>query len=196
MNALRRLSGFIPLLALMCLLPLVVTATARAQEFTFAYRVTINGSVSDWHTFGLRAGALPGVDAFDLPEPPPPPGFPFQTCFVMSEPPVGLPNRWLSEFRPTTGDNAGGVELWHVLIASPDGGANCRLEVRDLAPVSTSFDLYLIGGTGGSEALALPAVLDFAVDGASMTRFLELHFGNPIPVEPGSWGNVKALFRR
>lgn len=182
--------------AIVCLLSLSTATAARAQLHTFGYRVTINGSTSDWHTFGLRLGALPGLDAFDLPQPPPPPGFPLQTYFVMLEPPTGLPNRWLSDFRPAGESSNGGVELWQFVIESPDAGAACRLELQDLAPVSSAYDLYLIGANGASETLTLPAVVDFSVDSTTMTRFLELHYGSPIPVEHGSWGAVKALYRR
>ncbi len=182
--------------AIACLLAFCVTTPAAAQLHTFGYRVTINGSASDWHTFGVRPGALPGIDDFDLPQPPPPPGILFQTYFVMLEPLTGLPNRWLDDFRPAGESSSGGVELWQFVIESPDAGATCRLELQDLAPVSSAFDLYLIGANGAPEALALPAVVDFAVDGAVMNRFLELRYGNPIPVEHDTWGGVKALYRR
>ncbi len=183
----------LPLLA--CLLALCLAAPAAAQQHTFGYRVTINGATSDWHTFGLRLDALAGLDAYDLPQPPPPPGFPFTTYFVMLDPPAGLPNHWLGEFRPTAQGAIGNVELWQLAIESPDTGANCRLEVQDLAPVSSAYDLYLLGESG-AEAMFLPAVLDFPVTGPSMTRYLELHYGTPVPVEHDTWGNVKALYRR
>lgn len=182
--------------ALACLLSLSAAPTARAQQHTFGYRVTINGIASDWHTLGLRPGGLPGLDAFDLPQPPPPPGFPFQTYFVMLEPPSGLPNRWLNDFRPVGENSSGGSELWQFVIESPDAGAACRLELQDLAPVSSAYDLYLIGADGAPATLALPATIEFPLDGVAMTRYLELHYGSPIPVAHDSWGGVKALYRR
>lgn len=191
MNAARRL--FPVLFA--CLLSILAAAPAGAQQHTFACRVTINGIASDWHTFGLRIDAQPGIDAYDLPQPPPPPGSLFQAYLVMISQAPGLPNRWLSDFRPVDEGGAGGVELWQLAIESVDAGAACRLEVQDVTPLPSAFDLYLIGPGGGASLLSLPAVVEFPVDGAVMTRHFELQFGTAIPVEHGAWGSVKALYR-
>ena len=185
------------LVAAICLsMGTATAARAQALELGFEFRATINGSTTPWHTFGLRTGAQPGFDSFDLPEPPPPPGFPFQIYLAMFEPLPGLPNRWLSEFRPAAAGTGEEVELWQIIIESPAQGANCRLEVRNLTYVATSYDLFLIGQDGSIRGLSPPAVVDFPVSGAAMTCFFELRVGEAVAVERETWGDVKALFRR
>lgn len=181
-------------MALACLAPLGVAAPATAQEFTFEFRLTIGGASSDWHSFGLRADALNGVDAWDLPEPPAPPGATFLSYLSMFEPVAGLPNRWRHDFRPTAGLTLDRVELWQFVIAAATG-SSCRLDVRARDPIGVYYDLYFLGPGTNRTQLLLPASVMFPIDAPWMVQYFELRLDASVATGSSTWGGVKSLFR-
>ncbi|MBK7048897.1 MAG: hypothetical protein IPH48_20830 [bacterium] len=182
------------LMALACLAPLGVPASAAAQEFTFEFQLTIGGATSGWHTFGLREDALPGIDAWDLPEPPAPPGATFLSYLSMFDPPDGLPNRWLREFRPVSSVTLDRIELWQFVIAAPTG-SSCRLDVRARDPIGTYYDLYFFGPGTNRTQLLVPASVMFPIDAPWMIQFFELRLDSSVATGNSTWGGVKGLFR-
>lgn len=174
----------------------ITATTSPAAETTCEFRVVIDGSATAWNRFGLRNGALPGVDAFDMPAPPPPPGFPFDAYLVMPGSPAGLPNRWFGEFRPTHDGSIEVVDLWEFAVASPEIGALCRIEVRPVSPVSYGDQLSLLPPTGGSCDMTMGGSFEFPLDAFPVSLWFELRTGSPVPVQQNTWGSVKTLFRR
>ncbi len=179
---------------IMCVTALAVPAAA--SEPVYECRALISGVATAWHPFGLRAEALPGVDAFDLPAPPPPPGMPFDAWFVMSGAPTGLPNRWLAEFRPPHGDTGEAVDVWEFAVHSLDIGQVSRIEVRPLVQVSYGEALLLVPSSGGAMDMSGGGAYEFVLPSTPVSLWFELRTGSPVPVERGAWGSVKALYRR
>lgn len=182
-------------MALACLAPLALAAPAAAQELTFEFQVTIDGIASPWHTFGLREDALQGVDAWDLPEPPAPPGTTFRTFLSMFEPLPGLPNRWLHDFRPVNSITLDRVELWQFTIEAAATGSTCRLDVRARDPIGIPYDLYFFGPGTYYTPLQAPASVTFPIDAPWMVQFLELRLDESVATDRSTWGGVKSLFR-
>lgn len=183
------------ILTLACIASLASAATAQAQELAFEFQVTIDGVSSDWHVFGLRNDALPGIDAHDLPEPPPPPGSTFRSYLSMFEPLVGLPNRWLNDFRPVNGVTIDRVELWQLVIESPSLGSACRIDVRAREPIDVAYDLYFFGAGIEYQSLQPPAAVNFTIDSPWMAQFFELRLDGIVAVDRATWGGVKSLYR-
>lgn len=169
---------------------------AMSSEPVYECRALIDGIATAWHPFGLREGALAGADAFDLPAPPPPPGMPFDAWFVMPGAPEGLPNRWLGEFRPPHAASGEAIDLWEFAIGSLDLGHVCRVEVRAVVPVADGDALHLLPPSGGAPDLSSGGAFEFVLPSTPVSLWFELRTGSPVPVERGTWGSVKALFRR
>lgn len=177
------------------LFPLCAPTMATAQELTFEFQVTIGGAASDWHAFGLREDALQGIDHWDLPEPPPPPGATFHSYLAMFEPLEGLPNRWRHDFRPVNSVTLNRVELWQLVIESPAVGGSCRLDVRLREPIGIPYELYLFGPGTYYIPLQAPASVTIPILASSMVHFLELRLDESVTAAPFTWGGVKSLFR-
>ncbi len=186
--------GILLMALLVPTLPCVAT-TARAQELTFEIQVTIGGTGSDWHAFGLREDALQGIDAWDLPEPPAPPGATFRSYLSMFEPLAGLPNRWLHDFRPVNSITLDRVELWQLTIESAAVGSTCRIDVRARDPIGIPYELYFFGPGLYYTPLQAPASVSFPITAPAMTQFFELRLDESVATTPTTWGGVKSLFR-
>lgn len=183
------------MMALLGMALLHATSNASAQELTFEFQVTIGGASSDWHAFGLREDALQGIDAWDLPEPPSPPGTTFRSYLTMFEPLAGLPNRWLHDFRPVNSVTLDRVELWQFTIESPAADGDCRIDVRARDPIGIPYDLYLFGPGTYYTRLQAPASVTFPIIAPVMTQFFELRLDESVAVSTSTWGGVKSLFR-
>lgn len=175
---------------------LVLATAAHATEAVYQVRAIIAGQATQWHTFGLDAAALPGLDPLDQPAPPSPPGMGFDAWLVMPASPAGLPNRWLGEFRPSHNASLEVVDLWEFVVASPEVGAPCRLEVRPVAGVGYGERLSLLPPTGGSFDMSMGGAFEFPLATCPVSLWFELRTGTPVAVKTDSWGAVKALFRR
>lgn len=181
-------------LTLACLACLAPGAPASAQELTFEFQVTISGASSDWHAYGLREDAQQGIDAWDLPEPPPAPGTTFRSYLAMFEPLPGLPNRWLHDFRPVNGVTLDRVELWQLVIEAPVG-SSCRIDLRSREPIGIPYDLFFFGPGLYYAPLQAPASISFTTETSPDVRFFELRLDESVAAEPTTWGGVKSLFR-
>ena len=180
---------------LLGLAPLVATSPASAQELTFEFQVTIGANTSDWHVFGLREDARQGIDSWDLPEPPPPPGAAFRSYLPMFEPLEGLPNRWLHDFRPVNSITLDRVDPWQLTIELPATGSMRRLDVRATQPSDVPHDLYFFGPGTYYTPLQVPASVSFPIIAPVMTQFFELRLDESVATAPTTWGGVKSLFR-
>ena len=189
-----RTSSVMLIMALISLAPLCITMSATAQELTFEFQVTIAGEASSWHAFGLREDAQQGIDAWDLPEPPPPPGAPFRSYLAMFDPLEGLPNRWLHDFRPVDSISQDRVELWQLVIEAP-AGSTCRLDLRSREPIGIPYELYWFGPGTYYVPLQAPASLTFTIDASPAVHFLELRLDESVNAQASTWGGVKSLFR-
>lgn len=182
-------------MALLGLATLCASSSASAQELGFEFRITIGGVSSDWHVFGLREDARQGIDHWDLPEPPPPPGATFRSYLSMFEPLEGLPNRWLHDFRPVNSVTLDRVELWQLTIESPAVGSACSLDVRASGSIDVPYDLYFFGPGTYYTPLHVPATVLFPIGAPVVTQFFELRLDESVATEPTTWGGVKSLFR-
>lgn len=174
----------------------LVAVPAQATEAVYQARALIAGQTTQWHTFGLADGALPGVDALDQPAPPPLPGLGFDAWLVMPVSPAGLPNRWLGDFRPANNSSVEVVDFWEFVVAAPSAGVRCRLEVRPVSPVGYGERLSLLPPTGGSPDFSMGGSFEWPLDSPTVSLLFELRTGTPVAVETESWGSIKALFRR
>lgn len=182
------------LLLAICLVT-AVTSRATDSEMAFSFRVTANGLQTAWHTFGLRDGALPGLDAFDLPEPPAVPGCTLTSYLAMPEPASSLPNRWLHDYRAAGERTGERVEIWLINIETTEPVAFCQLEMVAAEPIPAGYELHLFVPDAEPVAVQVPETLDIPVSGQATLLPCELRLGGSIRVETGAWGAVKALFR-
>ena len=174
----------------------LMAVPAQATEAIYQVRAIVAGEATPWYSFGLTAAALPGLDPADLPAPPPPPGAALDAWLVMNEPPAGLPNRWLGEFRTAHNSSLEVVDLWEFVVASPDLGTLCRIEVRPVAAVGYGERLTLLTPTGFGFDMSMGGAFEWPLSHFPVSLYLELRTGTPVPVEQSNWGSVKALFRR
>lgn len=182
-------------MALIVLASLCAAAMATAQELTFEFQVTIGGISSDWYMFGLRNDAQQGVDAWDLPQPPAPPGATFWSYLSMLEPEAGLPNRWLHDFRPVSGAMLDRVELWQLTIESAAIGGICRVDIRSTGPIGIRHELYCFGSNLDQTRVQLPTYVSFPVTATSLTMYFELRLDESVATTRSTLGGVKSLFR-
>lgn len=138
---------------------------------------------------------MQGIDAYDIPEPPPPPGATYRSYLVMFEPLPGLPNRWLEDFRPVNGITVDRVELWQLQIESSSIGANCRIDVRARTPIGIPYDLYFFGPGTYYVPMQVPATVSFPINANVLVQFFELRLDESVAGERTSWGGIKTLFR-
>ncbi len=193
MQAIRRFRSVLVPLAAAAALMTAPTATPAA---IYQIRAVISETATQWHTFGLHPEALPGLDAFDLPAPPPPPNQGFDAWLVMPDAPAGLPNRWLGDYRPLQGGSIETIDVWEFVVASSNLGTTCRIEIQPVGMPTYGDDLYLIPPFGNSLDMSMGGAYEFPLATFPVSLWLEMRSGSPVPVEVTGWGSVKALFRR
>ncbi|MBK7048081.1 MAG: hypothetical protein IPH48_16565 [bacterium] len=193
MQAIRRFRSVLVPFAAAAALMTAPTATPAA---IYQIRAVISESATQWHTFGLHPEALSGLDAFDLPSPPPPPNQGFDAWLVMPDSPAGLPNRWLGDYRPLQGGSIETIDVWEFVVASTDLGTQCRIEIQRVGWPAYGDQLHLLPPTGGSLDMSMGGAYEFPLAAFPVSLWLEMRSGSPVPVEVTGWGSVKALFRR
>lgn len=114
----------------------------------------------------------------------------------MPDSPAGPPNRWLGVYRPMLSGPIETVDVWEFVVASPDLGTPCRLEIQHVGWPLYGDGLYLHPPTGGSMDMSMGGAYEFPLASFPVSLWLELRSGSPSPVETTSGGSVKALFRR
>lgn len=185
-----------PVVGLVALALLSILTACPASAAIYQIRALINESATQWHSFGLLPEALPGLDAFDLPAPPPPPNQGFDAWLAMPVSPAGLPNRWLGDYRPLQSGSIETIDVWEFVVASTDMGTRCRIEIQRVGWPTYGDQLYLLPPTGVSLDVSMGGAYDFPLATFPVSLWLEMRSGSPLPVEMTSWGSVKALFRR
>jgi len=171
-----------------------ITGVGLGQEISFEFDVSLDGDVSATHVFGLHAGALQGLDQYDIPAPPPSPSAPFFIYLAMMDPPAGLPNQWLHDLRPPEDLVNDRVELWQMGLASAPVGATCTIRITETQPGLAPYDLDFFGPGASFNKITVPGTFSFPVTSTDLDFFWELQLADQVAVESVSWGGVKSLY--
>jgi hypothetical protein len=173
---------------------LVVPVAAAGQDILFSVSAQVAGLSAPAHIFGFADGALTGLDAHDVPEPPHAPSGYLALAFRMPYPAVALPNRWRNDLRATD-DFLDRVEIWELHLESDLIGATCTFAVTP--PASPPGDLRLrVIGVDDGEGFVLPAdgVFTLVIHAPDTAIWLELIADSSIPVADATWGAVRRLY--
>jgi hypothetical protein len=173
---------------------LVVPVAAAGQDILFSVSVQVAGLSAPAHIFGFADGALTGLDARDVPEPPHAPSDYLALAFRMPYPAVVLPNRWRDDLRATD-DLLDRVEIWELHLESDLIGATCTFAVTPPASPPVELHLRVISVDDG-EGFVVPAdgAFTLMIHAPDTTIWLELTSDKPIPVVDATWGAVRRLY--
>jgi hypothetical protein len=173
---------------------LVVPVTAAGQDVLFSVSAQVAGLSAPAHVFGFAAGALTGLDARDVPEPPHAPSGYFALSLRMLTPVAALPNRWRDDLRAVD-DFLDRVEIWELHLESDLIGATCTFAVTPPASPPCELRLHVIGVDDG-EGFVVPAdgAFTLVIQAPDTAIWLELTADNPIPVVDATWGAVRSLY--
>jgi len=186
------LTGRLALAALVFLAP--GAGSAVAQEAIFGIEAAAGGLASGPHAFGWAAGALAGLDARDVPEPPHAPSGYLALAFRMLDPAAPLPNRWRDEIRAAA-DFDDRVEIWELHLESDRLGETCVFAVTP--PADPPLDLRLrVIGVGDGEGFVVPpsGVFTLFIGQTDTALWLELISDDPVAAEGATWGAVRRLY--
>lgn len=197
MRRIMRLSlpGHSVTISLLVLLFLNAPGVGLGQELSFHFEVELGGAHSAVHAFGLRPDALTGLDEFDIPTPPAVPDAPFTVHLAMSEPPAGLPNQWLEDYRPTVNLINDRVELWEMDLTAAAVGGTCSVSITEAQPAQTPYKLNFFGPGADFQEISVPGTIDFPISSPNLVYFWELRLSDEVDVVNASWGGVKSLYR-
>jgi hypothetical protein len=185
----------IPLLALLTWLIVLVPVTALSQSIVITLQAHGDAVVSDVHRFGVHDDALMGLDGYDLPEPPPPPGNYLSLSFLMTGAATDLPNRWRHELRPSE-IFMDQTETWELVLETDQVGRPLLLdfaaEIGALYPLAVT----ILAPPERAYRVELPAQLPFVALAPVTTILLELTSDDPVELQQMQWGSLKSVYGR
>lgn len=188
-----RRSSFFSYLAILWWL-LLFAAAAQAQSIVLSVQAVDSSLGSGVHRFGVHDDALLGVDPYDLPEPPAPPGEHLSLAFRMPVPDAPLPDRWRDELRPSEvlEDQ---TETWTLEFDALTSGGLAWLVFETLEGVDLPLSLTVTVEGHPAQWVDLPGDLPVPANGVR-TITVELVAEHPVAREAETWGAVKTIFAR
>ena len=182
---------------LLILLPLLCLCTsALAQELGVRVIVQPKNYQTQTLFFGVRSGALYGLDDFDLLAPPPEPETTFDAYLLMPSPPPGLSNRWWVDYRTLQELYRDREEDWDMALVNQTPGTITELHL-DL-PFGTLIPHQIFLRLPGEEEFvefSPPVTIEFTVTDPNVTLTWKLLHADEIPNEGQAWGLIKSLYR-
>jgi len=177
-------------LASVCLL----TGTASTEEMTFHTNFAIDKDQTHVCSFGLREGALPAFDDFDVPAPPASPDLTQDGFLVMVDPPAFVPNRWYKDFRPVSNLTLDRLEYFPMHLETSRLGEQAYISITPGTFLGLPFEMWIIG-PGIHEQIDVPGTVTFTITSTQMAFTWELHLDDDIAVESDTWDGIKSLYR-
>jgi len=174
---------------------LTISGQAHSQEFSFQTQITTDNLTTQTCTFGLREEALPGLDQFDIPSPPPSPNDQLNMHLSMMAPPASLPTRWLADFRPIENQNLTLTEFWILHLNNELPGGTATIHTDQLATLPTTFELWLHPPDSSSSLVTVPGTIEISLDASTLIYFWELRFEASVSTNSTTWGGIKSLYR-
>lgn len=178
------------------LLTLTISATpVSGQELTFSISVTTDAGSILPLVFGVNDYALPGLDEFDIPEPPPAPGSLLHAYLSMQSPPPGFPNRWHCDMRSLTEYWEKRVEIWDLTLETDLVGGTGSILIEAVNHPAVPYKLWVQGPGGLFQDVVPPCTVSFPVNAPVISFYWILEVDDLVDIQPETWGGVKSLFR-
>jgi hypothetical protein len=173
----------------------LLSGQAEAQDLVLQAQIdAIDGPVPPLQ-FGVRAGALPGLDDFDLPAPPVSPGGEFAAYLAMLEPPAGFPNAWIHDFRALERFRQARFEIWEMTWENLLWSDFVIVSLSALSEPDFPYQVLLHGPDGFSLEMSVPGIAVVPVQYANMDLIWEVILDDPVTTRNQSLGGVKTLYR-
>lgn len=184
------------ILCLGCAMAMVglLAGSALAEEMTFHTQFTIDKDQTHLCSFGLREGALPEFDGFDVPAPPALPDATEDGYLVMADPPPFVPNRWYKDFRPVSNLTLDRLEFFPMHLSTTRLGEQGYISISPGTFLGLPYEMWLIG-PGFHEEIEVPGTVTFTITSTQMVFTWELHLDDDIAVENDTWDGIKSLYR-
>ncbi len=183
----------IPPLALLTWLIVLVPVTALSQSIVITLQAHGDAVVSDLHRFGVHDDALMGLDGYDLPEPPPPPGSYLRLSFLMPGAATDLPNRWRHELRPSE-IFMDQTETWELILETDQVGRPLLLDFAAEIGAQYPLAVTILAPPERAYRVELPAQLPFVALAPVTTLLLELTSDDPVVARGATWSEIKRLY--
>ena len=169
--------------------------SAPAQDLILQADLSVPGQPLQSLQFGLRQGALAGVDPFDVPAPPASPANEFTAYLSMLAPPEGLPNAWLCDFRSLAGFRELWLELWEMNWDNLPAAGMVHLDLHAIAQPDFLVVVRLVGPDGFWAEVPVPGTVGIPITAQQMTLHWEVVLDVQVPVDTRTWGGLKSLYR-
>ena len=179
--------------ALIGLLAALVAVPAIAQSLTFSVDA-VNGDLqAGAHLFGVLPDAELGLDAHDVPEPPPPPSDYLTLALRMPVASDPWPNRWHHEFRPVAvlDDD---VELWELVLETDHPDEPVTVSVDLVTGDPSLAEVFLLTDAGRAR-MDFPTSLTLTPQAAETMLWIEVHALDPVGTQVRGFSEVKRLYR-
>ena len=170
-------------------LVLVAGASCRAQENKFLLDVSIPCCSSGEHMFGWVDAGDAGVDPYDLPEPPFPPGQYISAAFQI--PGAADPNRWRRDLRATADFAIDLRETWALVLSTNTSPVTCDLTIT--SGDGDTSRLWLVFAGAYEDTLQLPVNISFELPQSETQLSIEV-VDESLPVGATTWGAVKHMY--
>ncbi len=168
--------------------------SAHAYDLTIGFSASLHDTQAGLHIFGVRDGASNGVDLFDRPEPPPPPGDFLRLAFTMPDYDGPLANAWREEYRDPAVFDDDHREVWHVVVATDIALGELVLTFDVDLGWGIDFTLRYLGPPYDEIVVPVPSTLVVPLTGTEFDFWLELSSEGPVDAAAATWSDVKALF--
>ncbi len=173
----------------------LIPASAGAQSIVITLQAHSDVVTSDLHRFGVHDDALMGLDGYDLPEPPPPPGSYLSLSFVMPGAATDLPNRWRHELRPSE-IFMDQTETWELVLETDQVGRPLLLDFAAEIGAQYPLAVTIVAPPERAYRVELPAQLPFVALAPVTTLRLELTSDDPVATQDVDWGALKRRYER
>lgn len=168
---------------------LTAAPLAGAGDLTLILNAESGDCVAGEHRFGWLDSATAGIDANDVPEPPPPLGPYLSAGFRMQG--VVSPESWRHDFRAAGDFTARGRDVWELALTPSSLPANCTVSITAGVGDPSGLRLRLSGAF--ADTLAVPATIAFPL-GSDSRLFIEV-FDEALSTESTTLGSAKCLYR-
>ncbi len=181
--------------AIAALLGCAMAGGTGAQDLELGLTPSVAGESGAVRQIGARIDAEDGLDGWDLPEPPAPPGGCPLAALVMPDGSGPLPNAWRHDYRSLDTLIEQESLIWELRICAQAGPMTVTLAIVEIGAYPADFQLWVHDLQGGSAQVMVPGTLDLEMTGLETTIQLEVLVGGGMSTESTSWSALRSLYR-